>query len=69
MFCLGVLILKYEIEPIGVRITEEKKSSLIHFLVRLMAILGGIFVCVGIFHDATAIVGKKVGLIPSKKND
>lgn len=38
MFC------RYEIEPISVKVTEEKRSSFLHFVVRLCGIIGGIFV-------------------------
>ncbi|KAJ3390202.1 Inorganic pyrophosphatase [Lobulomyces angularis] len=42
---------RYDIEPISVRITEEKASSFIHFLVRMCGICGGTFVTIGIIHS------------------
>ncbi|KAL3898191.1 MAG: hypothetical protein SGCHY_002913 [Lobulomycetales sp.] len=60
------IFFKYEIEPISVRVTAEKQSSLVHFVVRLAAILGGLFVCTGILHD---LLGALFGIIDAKKRD
>ncbi|KAL1925719.1 uncharacterized protein VTP21DRAFT_602 [Calcarisporiella thermophila] len=40
---------KYDIEPILIQI-HERRSSFLHFLVRLSGIVGGIWVCAGMGH-------------------
>ncbi|RUS17752.1 hypothetical protein BC937DRAFT_89543 [Endogone sp. FLAS-F59071] len=49
------LFFKYEIEPISVRITEQRQTFT-HFLVRLCGIIGGAFVTVGFAYRALVFV-------------
>ncbi|KAJ3050516.1 Endoplasmic reticulum-Golgi intermediate compartment protein 2 [Rhizophlyctis rosea] len=44
------IFIKYGIEPISVRITEQR-HGLMHFLTRLCGIVGGVFVTVGVALD------------------
>ncbi len=38
---------KYDLEPISIRITERRGSSVAHFVTRLCGIIGGVFVLAG----------------------
>ncbi|KAJ3242076.1 hypothetical protein HDU81_007830 [Chytriomyces hyalinus] len=44
------IFMKYEIEPIVVRVTESR-ASFMHFLTRLCGITGGIYVTVGLMNN------------------
>ncbi|KAI8614660.1 endoplasmic reticulum vesicle transporter-domain-containing protein [Chytriomyces sp. MP71] len=44
------IFMKYEIEPIVVRVTESR-ASFMHFLTRLCGITGGIYVTVGLLNN------------------
>ncbi|KAI9337883.1 endoplasmic reticulum vesicle transporter-domain-containing protein [Zopfochytrium polystomum] len=56
------IFLKYDIEPIAVRVTEAR-SSFLHFLTRLCGIVGGVFVSVGLLNNllqfAQGLISKK----------
>lgn len=41
------IFFRYDIEPISVQISEARKQSFIHFLVRLCGIIGGSAIAVG----------------------
>jgi len=45
------IFIKYDLEPISLRVTEKRSASFLHFLVRLCGIIGGIFVSVGLVHS------------------
>ncbi|KAJ3393880.1 hypothetical protein HDU84_000843 [Entophlyctis sp. JEL0112] len=55
------IFLKYDIEPISVRVTESR-ASFMHFLTRLCGITGGIYVTVGLMNNLIRFVGKVTGL-------
>ncbi|KAJ3076960.1 hypothetical protein HDU98_010254 [Podochytrium sp. JEL0797] len=44
------IFMKYDVEPISVRITESR-ASFMHFLTRLCGITGGIYVTVGLLNN------------------
>ena len=60
------MFFRYDIEPILVRVTEEKRTTFIHFIVRMCGILGGTFLCVGALHNILLTVSDAVN---SKKED
>jgi hypothetical protein len=50
---------KYEISPVTVKITRSH-GSLVHFLLQLCAIVGGIFTVSGLIAGVTARVAKQL---------
>ncbi|KAI8833052.1 endoplasmic reticulum vesicle transporter-domain-containing protein [Chytridium lagenaria] len=52
------IFIKYEIEPISVRISESR-SSFMHLLTRLCGIVGGVYVTVGIIHNLLQFLRRK----------
>jgi hypothetical protein len=50
------IFIKYDLEPISLRITEKRSVSFLHFLVRLCGIIGGIFVSIGLVHSLALLL-------------
>ncbi|ORY42845.1 DUF1692-domain-containing protein [Rhizoclosmatium globosum] len=59
------IFMKYDVEPISVRVTESR-ASFMHFLTRLCGITGGIYVTVGLLNNLLQF-GMKVYAVMAKK--
>ncbi|KAI9103076.1 endoplasmic reticulum vesicle transporter-domain-containing protein [Phlyctochytrium arcticum] len=59
------IFVKYDIEPISVRITESRQTIL-HFLTRFCGIIGGIFVSAGVALDVVRWMFKRGSMLAGK---
>ncbi|XP_071450259.1 endoplasmic reticulum-Golgi intermediate compartment protein 2 [Hetaerina americana] len=58
---------KYDMGALRVKITQERESSLCTFLARLCAIVGGVYVCVGMLSSAVLFVSSLVENLHSSR--
>ncbi|XP_046400072.1 endoplasmic reticulum-Golgi intermediate compartment protein 2 [Ischnura elegans] len=56
---------KYDMAAMRVKITQERDSSLLTFLARLCAIVGGVYVCVGMLNSAVLYISSLIEKKPS----